>query len=126
MTNPANLKYTKEHEWIEINGKNGTLGVTKFALDQLGDVVYLDLPKLGTEFKANATFGTIESTKTVSDLYMPVHCKVTEVNTAIVDAPENLGEDPYKAGWLLKVEIIEEPSSLLTSVQYDEYIKNQG
>jgi glycine cleavage system H protein len=126
MSNPSHLKYTKEHEWIELDGKNGIVGVTKFALEQLGDVVYLDLPKVGSEFKSHDTFGTIESTKTVSDLYMPVHCKIIAVNSAIVDAPENLGDDPYKAGWLLKVELLEDPQNLLTAAQYDEYIKNQG
>lgn len=124
MTYPNDLKYTKEHEWIKIEGNKGTVGVTEFAIEQLGDVVYLDLPKVGTKFKASETFGTIESTKTVSDLYIPVTCSVLEVNSAIVDAPENLAKQAHAAGWLLKVEISETPNNLLSAQEYEDYIKN--
>ena len=126
MTYPSNLKYTKEHEWIKIDGKNGLIGVTKYAIDQLGDVVYLELPKLDSNFKANDTFGTIESTKTVSDLFMPVTCKVIEVNKSVVDNPENLADDAYEKGWLLKIEILETPTNLLNSDEYENYIKNNS
>ncbi len=126
MTYPSNLKYTKEHEWIKIEGNKGTIGVTKYAIDQLGDVVYLDLPKPGTQFKAHDTFGTIESTKTVSDLYIPVSCKILEINTAIVDSPENLATDAYDKGWLIKVEIEGTPDALLSSSEYEDYIKNHS
>ncbi|MES2614884.1 MAG: glycine cleavage system protein GcvH [Bdellovibrionota bacterium] len=126
MSYPADLKYTKEHEWIKIEGNKGTIGVTKYALDQLGDVVYLDLPKLGTQFKAHDTFGTIESTKTVSDLYIPVTCKIVEVNGAMIDSPESLIQDPHTNGWLVKVEIIETPDNLLSASEYEDYIKSHG
>lgn len=124
MTYPVELKYTKEHEWIKIDGKTGTIGVTKYAIEQLGDVVYLELPKEGSVFKANSTFGTIESTKTVSDLFMPVNCKVVKVNQSIVDAPEKLAQDAYEGGWLLKVEIDTVPSDLLSSEDYEKYLKS--
>ncbi len=126
MTYPNDLKYTKEHEWIKIEGNKGIIGVTKYAIEQLGDVVYLDLPKIGAQFKANETFGTIESTKTVSDLYIPVTCKVEDVNKNIVDNPETLAEDAYTKGWLIKVEITETPTNLLSSSEYAEYLKNNS
>ena len=126
MTYPNDLKYTKEHEWIKIEGNTGTIGVTKYAIEQLGDVVYLDLPKVGVQFKAHDTFGTIESTKTVSDLYIPVSGKVVEVNTAITDTPENLAEDAYTKGWLIKVEMSETPNNLLSPSEYEDYIKNHS
>ena len=126
MTYPLDLKYTKEHEWIKIEGNKGTIGVTKYAIDQLGDVVYLDLPKIGVQFKAHDTFGTIESTKTVSDLYIPVTCKILEVNTSVVDAPENLATDAYIKGWLVKVDIIDTPNNLLSPSEYEDYIKTHS
>ncbi len=126
MTYPNDLKYTKEHEWIKIEGNKGTIGVTKYAIDQLGDVVYLDLPKVGAQFKAHETFGTIESTKTVSDLYIPVTSTVLEVNTEITNTPENLAQDAYIKGWLIKVEITEMPNNLLSAAEYEEYISRSN
>lgn len=122
MTYPSDLKYTKEHEWIKIEGNKALIGVTGFAIEQLGDVVYLELPKVGTSFKANDAFGTIESTKTVSELYAPATFKVLEINSSIVDAPEKLSIDAYQKGWLIKVEIDHLPSSLLSAVEYEKYI----
>ena len=126
MVYPKDLKYTKEHEWIKIEGQTGTVGVTPYAIEQLGDVVYLDLPKIGTQFKANDTFGTIESTKTVSDLFLPVAGKVLEVNGEIVHAPENLSQDAYDKGWLIKIEISDLPSTLLSAQEYEDYIKTHS
>lgn len=126
MKYPAELKYTKEHEWVKIEGKHATVGVTHYAIEQLGDVVYLDLPKVGATFKSHDTFGTIESTKTVSDLFMPLSGKVTEVNQAMVDSPENLAQDAYHAGWLIKVEMEGSPENLLSAEQYDQYVKSQA
>lgn len=126
MSYPEDLKYTKEHEWIKIEGNKGTIGVTKYAIDQLGDVVFLELPKVGTQFKAHDTFGTIESTKTVSDLFIPVNCKIVEVNSAVVDAPESLAEDAYVKGWLIKVDITDTPNNLLSHTEYEDYIKNHS
>lgn len=122
MSYPSELKYTKEHEWIKIEGNKASIGVTKFAIEQLGDVVFLELPKVGTSFKANDTFGTIESTKTVSELYAPATFKVVEVNNELQDAPENLSEDAYQKGWLIKVEIDHVPTGLLSSTEYEKYI----
>ena len=122
MSFPSELKYTKEHEWIKIEGNSASIGVTKFAIEQLGDVVFLELPKVGTSFKAHDAFGTIESTKTVSELYAPATCKVVEVNNAIVDAPENLSHDAYQNGWLIKVEINQVPNGLLSALEYEKYI----
>lgn len=124
MVYPNDLKYTKEHEWVKIEGAQGTIGVTSYAIEQLGDVVYLDLPKLNTEFNVHDAFGTIESTKTVSDLYTPVKCKVLEVNQTVVDTPEMLSQDAYQNGWLIKVELTGElPTSLMNSEEYQKYIK---
>lgn len=125
MSYPENLKYTKEHEWIKIEGKKASIGVTKFAIHQLGDVVFLDLPKAGVNLKQNDAFGTIESTKTVSELYTPASCVVTEVNKEIVDNPENLALDAYEKGWLIKVEISQEPTNLLSASEYEKYIAGQ-
>ena len=122
MSYPSELKYTKEHEWIKIEGNKASIGVTGFAIEQLGDVVFLELPKVGTSFKANDPFGTIESTKTVSELYAPATCKVIEVNSLLVDAPENLSEDAYQKGWLIKVEIDQIPTGLLSAAEYEKYI----
>jgi len=125
MSYPENLKYTKEHEWIKIEGNKASIGVTKFAIHQLGDVVFLELPKVGATLKQNDTFGTIESTKTVSELYTPASGVVTDVNKAIVDNPENLAQDAYDKGWLIKVEIKEEPKNLLSASEYEKYISGQ-
>lgn len=125
MSYPEELKYTKEHEWIKIEGNTAAIGVTKFAIEQLGDVVYLELPKVGTSFKANDAFGTIESTKTVSELYTPASCTVTEINNQIVDKPENLAVDAYNDGWLIKVEIKQTPTDLLSAKEYEKYISGK-
>jgi glycine cleavage system H protein len=122
MEFPAQFHYTKEHEWIEVKGDVATIGITKFAIEQLGDVVHLDLPKVGTAFKSHDTFGTIESTKTVSDLYTPASGKVTEVNTALTNAPEEIAEDPYVKGWLIKMTLDEAPTKLMTAAEYAKYV----
>lgn len=123
---PKELQYTKEHEWIRVEGSNGTVGITAFAIEQLGDVVHLDLPKVGAKFKAGETFGTIESTKTVSDLYMPVAGTVTEVNTSLTNAPEDIQQDPHGKNWLVKMTLDGAPSNLMSSEQYLKYIAEAG
>lgn len=127
MDFPGGLKYTKDHEWIESSGKTAKIGVTGFAVEQLGDIVHVELPQVGEVFAAGASFGTIESTKTVSDLYMPVSCKVVEVNKAAVASPESLQADPYKAGWLVKVEITGtlDDSALLDANAYKAFVSEQ-
>jgi len=126
MGYPANFQYTKEHEWIKTDGGTGTVGITKYAIEQLGDVVHLDLPKVGTKFKAHDTFGSIESTKTVSDLYLPVAGTVTEVNTALTNAPEDIANDPYDKGWLLKITIDGAPTGLMSAADYEKYVNEDS
>lgn len=125
MDFPKNYKYTKDHEWIELQGTNATVGVTGYAVEQLGDIVHIELPAAGKNFKAGDSFGTIESTKTVSDLYMPVSGKVVEVNAAVKGAPESLQNDSYKNGWLVKIEMTNssETSALLDAGAYEAFIK---
>jgi glycine cleavage system H protein len=125
MSFPKNYKYTKEHEWIEIAGKIGTIGVTDYAVEQLGDIVHVDLPEPGKSYKAGDAFGTIESTKTVSDLYMPVSGKITSVNTAVKSAPESLQKESYNSGWLVKVELSSpsETEKLLDAATYEAFTK---
>jgi glycine cleavage system H protein len=124
---PEDLKYTKDHEWIRLtSGNTAEVGVTGYAIEQLGDIVHVDLPNPGAELKSGASFGTIESTKTVSDLYMPVSGKVGNVNSEIVKSPEKLQSDPYTSGWLLKIEVSSTlaEGSLMTARQYEDYLKN--
>jgi glycine cleavage system H protein len=125
MEFPKNLKYTKDHEWIDASGSQGTIGVTAYAIDQLGDIVHVDLPDAGKTFKAGDSFGTIESTKTVSDLYMPVDGKITAINSAVKSAPESLQADPYKNGWLVKIEMTQptDAAKLLDAAAYEAFIK---
>lgn len=103
--NPEDLKYSKEHEWARANGNTIVVGITQFAADQLGDVVYVDLPAAGGEVEQFGKFGEIESVKTVSDLFSPVGGKIIEVNDSVKDSPEMVNEDTYGKGWLLKIEI---------------------
>jgi glycine cleavage system H protein len=124
---PENLRYSKEHEWVKIDGNVATVGITHFAQDQLGDVVYVELPKVGTALTAMQDFGVVESVKTVSTLYCPVSGKVTEVNSALENAPEKINSSPYEEGWIIKVEMTkpEEVTGLLTAKQYLELIKSK-
>lgn len=125
MEFPKNFKYTKDHEWIESQGKTGIIGVTAYAVEQLGDIVFVDLPEAGKHFKAGDSFGTIESTKTVSDLYMPVSGKISAVNAALKSAPESLQADTYKNGWLVKIEMDNpaDVNALLDAAGYESFIK---
>lgn len=124
MEFPAKLKYTKDHEWVS-EGAKIKIGVTAYAIDQLGDIVHVDLPEVGQAFDAGASFGTIESTKTVSDLYMPVSGKVVSINDNAVNNPESLQEDPYEAGWLVEVEASSEPADLLDAAGYQKFVSEQ-
>jgi glycine cleavage system H protein len=108
---PDTLRYTDTHEYVSLDGKTAIVGITAFAIDQLGDIVFLELPEIGTDVSKGEKFGTIESVKAVEDLKSPVTGKVVAINDAMVDAPEDLATDPYTAGWLLKVEI-EDPSEV--------------
>ncbi len=123
--NPPDRKYSKEHEWIKAEGDVSLLGVTHFAQDQLGDVVYIDLPKVGDKIEQFAKMGEIESVKTVSDLFSPISGEVVEVNQGAIDGPEVVNEDPYEKGWLLKVKIGDSSQldNLLTADGYETFLK---
>ncbi len=119
--NPEDLKYSKEHEWARVEGNTVVVGITQFAADQLGDVVYVDLPAAGTDIEQFGKFGEIESVKTVSDLFSPVGGKIVEVNDAVKDSPEKVNEDTYGEGWLLKIEISDSAQldSLMDAAGYE-------
>jgi glycine cleavage system H protein len=124
MNIPQDLKYTKDHEWIKIEGDSATIGITDFAQNELGDIVYVDISSVGQDVKQHEVFGTVEAVKTVSDLYMPVSGKVTEFNKSLESAPEKVNSDPYGEGWMVKVSISNagEVSGLLSADQYKELI----
>ena len=125
---PDSLKYTKEHEWARIAGNKATIGITSFAKDQLGDVVYLELPEVGAQIVRGEPFGVVESTKAVSELFAPVTGKVAKVNKELVDAPEGINDDPYEKGWMIEVELTspQEVSELLSAAQYQELVAQEG
>jgi glycine cleavage system H protein len=124
MAYPAGFKYTKDHEWIEFEGDRGTVGITDYAQQQLGDVVYVDLPDVGATLKQGQSFGTIESVKAVSELYSPVAGEVAEVNTALKDKPEMINKDPH-ATWMVVLKLTNpgEVGALLDATQYQALIK---
>jgi len=117
---PSNLKYSKEHEWVKVDGTIATIGITFYAQDHLGDIVYVELPKVGKELKPMDEFGVAESVKSVSSLYCPVSGKVVEVNAALNDKPQMVNDDPYGQAWMIKVEmsVPAELSSLLSPADY--------
>ena len=121
---PENFRYTKEHEWILVEGDTATIGITDHAQEELGDIVYVDLPKVGAQLTAGNTFGSVESVKAVSDIYSPASGEVTEVNESLADAPEKLNADPHGAGWLVKLKLTNpsEVQSLMSAVDYQAYI----
>jgi glycine cleavage system H protein len=124
MAYPAGYRYTKDHEWVELSGDRGKIGITDYAQQQLGDVVYIELPEVGTKLKQNQSFGTIESVKAVSELYAPVTGEVVEVNTALKDKPEVVNSDPHSS-WMIVVKLADagEAGALLDATQYQELIK---
>jgi glycine cleavage system H protein len=126
MTIPDELRYTAEHEWVAINGSNASVGITDFAQQALGDVVYVSVPAPGTRVTAGEPCGEVESTKSVSDIYCPVDGEVTEVNADLEDDPALVNSDPYGAGWLMRVRLDPDadPSGLLTADEYAELTKD--
>jgi glycine cleavage system H protein len=124
MAYPAGFKYTRDHEWIELSGDQGKVGITDYAQQQLGDVVYLDLPDVGSVVKAGQAFGTIESVKAVSELYAPVSGEVVEVNTALKEKPESVNSDPH-ASWMVVLKLSDpgEAGGLLDAAQYTDLLK---
>jgi glycine cleavage system H protein len=119
MSNPENLQYTKEHEWVLVEGDVATIGITAYAAEKLGDVVFVDLPKVGTSTTYMKICGEIESTKSVGELYAPLDGEVVETNDAVVASPETVNSDPFGAGWLIKVRFTNLPE-LMTATQYNE------
>ena len=121
---PENLRYTKEHEWVLVEGDTGTIGITDHAQNELGDIVYVDLPKVGAVIESGKSLGSVESVKAVSDIYAPVSGEVVEVNNALADAPEKLNQDPHGAAWLVKVKLSApaEINDLLSAADYQQYV----
>ena len=121
---PENYRYTKEHEWVLVEGDTGTVGITDHAQEELGDIVYVDLPKVGTRLEKGKSLGSVESVKAVSDIFSPVSGEVTEINELLTTAPEKLNADPHGAAWLVKVRMSapDELQQLLTAQDYQSYI----
>lgn len=124
MNFPEELKYTKDHEWIKVDGQVGTVGITDFAQRELGDIVYVDITGVGEQLDKEATFGTVEAVKTVSDLYMPVSGKIIEVNPALDSAPDAINNDPYGNGWMVKIELsdLSELDGLMSAAAYNDLV----
>jgi glycine cleavage system H protein len=121
---PENFRYTKEHEWVLVEGDLGTIGITDHAQEELGDIVYVDLPKVGSAIEQGKSLGSVESVKAVSDIYSPVSGEIAEVNPMLVDAPETLNNDPHGAGWLVKVRLSDpkQAEALLSAADYQSYV----
>jgi glycine cleavage system H protein len=124
MPVPGDLQYTKSHEWVRVEGDVATIGITDHAQDELGDVVFVDLPEEGASFGAGDSFGTIESVKAVSDLYAPVGGEIVEVNQTLNDSPEQVNEDPYGDGWIVKLRISDE-GDLLSAEEYEKVLEEE-
>ncbi|UXR78799.1 MULTISPECIES: glycine cleavage system protein GcvH [unclassified Staphylococcus] len=124
MAVPSNLKYSKEHEWVKVEGNTAIIGITDFAQNELGDIVFVELPEVDDEVSEGDTFGSVESVKTVSELYSPVSGKVVEVNENLEDEPEAVNESPYENAWMVKVELSDESEleALLDAAAYEEMI----
>lgn len=124
MTYPENYRFTKEHEWVHVEGDTATIGITFHAQSELGDIVYVDLPKPGTKVETGKSFGSVESVKAVSDVYAPVSGEVTAANDILGSTPEKLNEDPHGAAWLIKIRMDNpaEPTNLLSAADYQTYI----
>lgn len=123
-TYPEDFRYTKEHEWVRAQGANGTIGITDHAQQELGDIVYIDLPKVGATLEKGKTLGSVESVKAVSDVYAPVSGEVVEINEALATAPEKLNQDPHGEAWLVKIKLSapDELQQLLSAADYQKYI----
>jgi glycine cleavage system H protein len=123
-TYPDNYRYTKEHEWVRVDGDAGWIGITDHAQHELGDIVYVDLPKVGATIEQGKTLGSVESVKAVSDIYAPVSGEVLEINEALQNAPETLNQDPHGQGWLVKIRLTapDELQKLLSAADYQSYI----
>jgi glycine cleavage system H protein len=119
---PKDLQYTKTHEWIKIEGEEATVGISDYAQDALGDVVYVELPEVGASYEAGAAFGAVESVKAASDLYMPVAGEIIEVNEPLTQQPELLNSDSYGSGWLIKIKVAPGVGALMSADAYTKYV----
>ena len=121
---PENLRYSKDHEWVGVDGDIATVGITDYAQHSLGDVVYIDMPRVGDKLSAHEAFGSVESVKAVSEIFMPVTGEITEVNDGLNDTPEAVNNDPYAAGWMIKVQMDNpgEADAMLSAEEYEEYL----
>jgi len=122
---PENFRYTKDHEWVKVEGDTASVGITDFAQSQLGDVVFVELPEIGEELKSHQTMGVVESVKAVSDIYSPISGEVTEVNEGLNDDPEILNQDPHSKGWIIKLKIKNksELDELMSASEYEKYLE---
>lgn len=125
MSVPEDLQYTKSHEWVRTDGDTATIGITEHAQDELGDVVFVELPDEGATFDAGESFGTVESVKAVSDIYTPVGGEVVEINSSLEDAPEKINDDPYGEGWIVKLRTSEE-ADLLSPEEYEKVVEEES
>jgi glycine cleavage system H protein len=125
---PENLRYSKDHEWVLVDGETATIGITDYAQHSLGDVVYVDLPRVGDSFGSHEAFGSVESVKAVSEVFTPIAGEITEVNDALNDSPEVVNNDPYGAAWFIKVKMENagEADGMLSAEEYEEYLSNIG
>jgi glycine cleavage system H protein len=121
---PEELQYTRSHEWVRTEGDTATIGITDHAQDELGDIVFVELPETGATFDAGDSFGTVESVKAVSDLYAPVGGEVVEVNEALSESPEKINEDPYGEGWIVKIQVSGEVD-LLSASDYEQFLEEE-
>ncbi len=124
---PEDLHYSKDHEWVRVEGDTAVIGITDYAQHSLGDIVYVELPRVGDSFAAHDAFGSVESVKAVSEVYAPVSGEVIEVNESLQDEPEKVNSDPYGDGWMVRVRLLDpgEVDSLLTAAEYEDYIKKE-
>jgi glycine cleavage system H protein len=127
MAYPPDYKYTKEHEWLKLDGNTGTIGITDYAQNSLGDIVFVELPKVGQEITAGQTFGSVESVKAVSDLFAPISGTVTEINEALNTAPEQVNKDANKT-WMIKINVKDagDASQLLSAADYEKFVAEEG
>jgi glycine cleavage system H protein len=124
---PDNLQYSKDHEWLKVEGETGRAGITDFAQQSLGDIVYVELPKVGEKFSQGEPFGSVESVKSVNELFIPVSGEIIEINETLADSPELVNEDPYNKGWMIRFRITDpsEADSLLSASEYEDFVSEQ-
>ena len=125
--NPKNLKYHREHDWVRIEGDTAVFGLTSYAQETLGDIVYIELPEVGADVTAGAPYAEVESVKAVSDVYAPLSGSIVEINEEVIDAPELINESPYEEGWLIKVRMsdLSEADDLMAAAEYDEFLAEE-